>query len=219
MDNLDIPNKEIYEQTLPDGKLLGKIGPRDLKRFEDTAKYIRHDVESLLDVGCFCGEWLHYVLEHRPSIRKHLGTDIARNKIDEAKQLLPGLNVIVSAAEELDLPEKSFDVVTCLEVLEHIPGWLKVFHSLFRFARKQVIITVPYREEIQYTACVHCAKLTPIWGHLRSYSEESFPEVAGWSLSFEKIRDRDPNAILIRKAYHFFKPHYPWLLVNYQSIS
>lgn len=219
MDNSQVTNKEIYEQTLLDGSLLGKIGPRDMKRFEDTVKHIQHDAESVLDVGCFCGEWLHYLLKHRPSIRKHLGIDVAQNRIDEAKRLYPELNLKAAFAEQLDMPSASFDVVTCLEVLEHIPDWLSVFNSLFGIARKQVLITVPYRQEISYTICIYCGKPTPIWGHLRSYSEDTFPQVLGWSLNFATIRDRNPQTSLVRKIYRFFKPHYPWLLVNYRRIS
>lgn len=212
-------NKEIYEQRLGNGSLYGEIGPRDFKRFEDTAKHIHRMAESVLDVGCFCDDWLHYVLKHRPSIRKHLGIDVAQNRIDKAKRLYPELNVKIAFAEQLDFPSASFDVVTCLEVLEHIPDWLSVFNTLFRFAKKQVLITVPYREKVTYTVCIHCGKSTPIWGHLRSYSEDMFPPVSGWSLSFAKVRDRNPEATLVRKVYRFFRPHYPWLLVNYQRMS
>lgn len=217
MDNLKIANKEIYEQRLPDGKIWGEITNRDIKRFEDTSKHICPGAESLLDVGCFYGHWLNFICR-RHTLKKHLGIDVAENRINEAKRLFPHLNVKVCSADELDLPEKSFDVITCLEVLEHIPDWLKVFHSLFRFAAKQVIITVPYREQIQYTVCVNCGKPTPLYGHLRSYSEDSFPEIRGWSLNFTKIRDKDPQGSFARKIYRFFKPHYPWLLVNYRRI-
>jgi hypothetical protein len=70
MDQKQVTSKEVYEQRLPDGSLYGQIGPRDWRRFEDTARYIRHDAESVLDVGCFCGDWLHYVLKHHPSIQE-----------------------------------------------------------------------------------------------------------------------------------------------------
>ena len=192
MDDWQVTNKEIYEQRLPDGKIWGEITDRDIKRFEDTSKHVCLDAESLLDVGCFCGHWLNFICR-RHTLKKHLGIDVAESRINYTRQLFPELDVKICSAEELDLPEKSFDVVTCLEVLEHIPDWLKVFHSLFRFAAKQVLITVPYREKILYTICLHCAKPTPVYGHLRSYSEDSFPQVPRWSLRFVKIRDRDPN--------------------------
>lgn len=218
MNYRQVANKEIYEQVLPDGRIYGEIGSRDIKRFEDTSKHICLDAESLLDVGCCCGHWLNFVCKHH-TLKKHLGIDVAENRINEVKRLFPELNVKVCSTDELDLPEKSLDVVTCLEVLEHIPDWLKVFHSLFRFAAKQVLITVPYREEIRYTVCVNCGKLTPLYGHLRSYSEDSFPQVRGWSLNFAKIADKNPERPIFRKIYRFLRPSYPWILADYRRVS
>jgi len=217
MDKRQVTSKDIYEQVMPDGRIYGEIGPRDIKRFEDTAKHIHPDAESPLDVGCFGGHWLNFMCKHH-TIKRHLGIDVAENRVDKAKQLFPERNFRVCSAEELDLPEKSFDIVTCLEVLEHIPDWLKVFHSLFRFAAKQVLITVPYREEIRYTVCVNCAKVTPIYGHLRSYCEDSFPQVPGWSLDFTKIADRNPDRPLFRKIYRFLRPRYSWILADYRPV-
>jgi len=46
----------------------------------------------------------------------------------------------------LNFADRSFDVVLCLDVLEHINDWKKVFHELIRVARKKVIISVPTTE-------------------------------------------------------------------------
>jgi ubiquinone/menaquinone biosynthesis C-methylase UbiE len=211
--------KEVYEATLADGSIYGKLGIRDLKRFKTTERYILSDAKSLLDVGCFCGEWLSFLLNRRENVEKHLGIDVAENKIEEAGQLYPDLNLKVAFAEDLDVPDASFDVVTCLEVLEHIPDWNSVFESLFRFAAKQVVVTVPYEENIMNTVCIHCGNVTPLYGHLHRYSEESFPEIPGWSRSFKKMVAYNPSRTLIRRFYRFLKPTYSWLLVNYRRIS
>jgi ubiquinone/menaquinone biosynthesis C-methylase UbiE len=209
-------NKEIYEQTLVDGSPVGKIGPIDINRFKDTMNYMVPGAASLLDIGCFSGEWLNYVTRNRPSITRHLGIDVAENKIRIGKKLYPNLNLQTGFAEHLELPAESFDIVTCLEALEHIPDWLSVFNSLFRFAKMQVLITVPYSEKIINEVCIHCGKLTPQNGHLRSYTEDIFPKMPGWTVRFGKIRARDPQVSLKRKIYYFLKPHYHWLLADYR---
>jgi ubiquinone/menaquinone biosynthesis C-methylase UbiE len=216
MQSKSVTNKEVYETVLPDGSIFGHLGARDIKRFESTEKYIIREAQSILDVGCFCGEWLNFLLQKRKGIQKHLGIDVAQNKIEKARRLHPHLNVETSFAENLKVSYGSFDVVTCLEVLEHIPEWDSVFRSLFRFASKQVVITVPYNENIINTVCVHCGKLTPLYGHLHSYSEESLPDVPGWSRTFQKIPDRNPAKSFLYRLYRrLFKPS--WLLVNYQK--
>jgi len=212
-------NKVIYETPNVNGEPYGKLTRRDLLRFKDTARYLVPQPKSLLDVGCFSGEWLHFVLDNQPSIHQHLGIDVAQNKIDEAKRRFPEINVQCGFAEDLKIVAGSFEVVTCLEVLEHIPDWLSLFNSFFTFASRQVIVTVPNREKIIQTPCIHCGKLTPLYGHLRSYNEESFPDVGGWTKSFYRIKDRNPDQSLALKAYHFLFPHYSWFLVDYRKIS
>jgi ubiquinone/menaquinone biosynthesis C-methylase UbiE len=210
-----VTNKEIYEQTLPDGKIFGEIGVRDIRRFEDTTKYVYSRVASLLDVGCCTGDWLNHITQNF-DIKEHVGVDVAANRIAEAKRRYPDLNLKVGFAEELKFAQHSFDVVTCCEVLEHVPDWMKVFQSLFYFADKQVLITVPYCEEILHTVCIHCGESTPMYGHLRSYVEDTFPAVEGWSVRFSRIRDRSPLGTMARKVYRYLRPHYPWLLVDYR---
>lgn len=209
-------NKDIYETVLADGHLFGALTGRDFNRFEDTARFVRKDATSILDVGCFCGEWLNYVTGHLPRLKNHLGVDVAANKIAEAARRFPHLNLRACFAEELEAGEDSYDTVTCLEVLEHIPDWLSVFHSLFRFARKQVLITVPFNENIREMVCIHCAKPTPMWGHLRSYTAATFPDVPGWRKTWTKIKDRNPAWPFPVKVYRLMKPNYPWMLVSYE---
>ena len=210
-------NKEIYEATALDGTLLHQIGPRDVNRFQDTLKHVIADAASVLDVGCSSGEWLHYLLQRRVLVRRHLGIDVAGNRIEAARARFPELSLQVSFAETLDIPPESFDVVTCLEALEHIEDWQSVFDSLFRHAARQVLVSVPYRETIIQTPCIHCAKLTPLYGHLRSYSEESFPQVSGWRRSTAVLRPRNPSRPILVRIARYFKPAQRWLLVSYRK--
>jgi ubiquinone/menaquinone biosynthesis C-methylase UbiE len=144
---------------------------------------------------------------------------VSEVRVADARSRFPELQVQVAYAENLDLPDRRFDVVTCLEVLEHIPDWLSVFHSLFRFADKQVLVTVPNREVIEHMACIHCGKLTPRYGHLRSYTEESFPEMRGWRRTFRKIAQREAGRPLAVRLYRTICPYYAWLAVDYRRTT
>jgi SAM-dependent methyltransferase len=210
-------NKTIYQQTTADGKPYGKLTSLEIPRFRDTAAHLERRSKSLLDVGCFSGEWLNYVTSKLPWIGNHLGIDVAQNKIDEGKKVFPQLNLQCVYAEQLESSSIKFDTVTCLEVLEHIPDWKSVFGTLFRLAEKQVVITVPYRESITQTPCIHCGKITPLYGHLRSYSEIDFPPMPGWSLCLTKLRDRRSRGL--KCLYRFFRPRYAWLLADYRRIG
>jgi glycosyltransferase involved in cell wall biosynthesis/ubiquinone/menaquinone biosynthesis C-methylase UbiE len=54
---------------------------------------------------------------------------------------------IVCDAASVPCPDKSFDVVSCCELLEHVPDPLVVLKEAVRLARKRVIITVPNEAE------------------------------------------------------------------------
>ncbi len=189
------------------------LAGRELNRFKFIQKYLLSGTKSILDVGCSCGHWLNYITQKR-HFEKHLGIDISSARIQEGKKQYPQLDIRMGTTESLE-PLEKYDAVTCLEVLEHIPDWLPVFNGLFKFSQKQVIITVPYKEVINYTICIHCLQKTPYYGHMHSFSESSFPQKEGWSFAFVKIPDKNPKQSFARRLYRFIKPRYPWLLVVY----
>ncbi len=211
--NLDITAK-AYSNKLENGEFFGKISLRDLRRFNDTKRYISGKLSTVLDLGCFCGEWLGY-LSQEMVFKKCVGVDVSSDKIKQAQNDYPDIEFHAGYAEEINFEEHSFDLVTCLEVLEHIPEWKKVFQTLFGLAKEQVLITVPYKEQIRWQICIHCGKKTPHWGHIHSFSEDDFPDVDGWVRTVSYIKDRGPFSSSIRKIYRIIKPHYSWLAVSY----
>lgn len=69
----------------------------------------------ILDVGCGLGM---YVRRFREFSREVYGVDIDAEKVAEASQSLP--NIQVAPAERLPFPDETFDVVLSHEVLEHV---------------------------------------------------------------------------------------------------
>jgi len=210
-------NKAVYEVRSSDGEIYGVIGPRDWDRFRQTLAFVPPDARSLLDCGCDRGNWLDYVCRLR-KLEDHMGVDVSAERIGEARTRYPHLHVEAGYLEDLHIKERSYDIVTALEVLEHIPEWAAVLDRLLTIAQRRVIVTVPYREQIIQTVCIHCARLTPLYGHLHSFSEESFPARPGWRLSFGYIRDRGIGASLARRVYRILRPRRAWLVAVYDRI-
>lgn len=210
-----------YETVTEDGCRYGKTGPANFDRWRQTLKFLPRDIDSLLDCGCEVGHWLEYVNTELPGLRL-VGIDVARNRILEGQKLYPHLDLRAGFVQDLaDLGEK-FDAVTALETLEHIPEWQDVLKTMLSLATKVVLITVPYKERIKQTPCIHCGKLTPICGHLRSYDESSFPDFRGWQLSLgfiKKVRLRRKGlGGLVERIYRRMRARKAWIIAKYTRL-
>ena len=60
---------------------------------------------------------------------------------------LENLSVLKSDIVNDFIPPKSVDVVTLLEVLEHIPNVKKAIENAVKIAKKYIIVTVPSKED------------------------------------------------------------------------
>ena len=143
---------------------------------------------SLLDSGCGQGEWLAFLAE-----QTHLaltGNDISPVRLDLAKRKANGHDIAFEVGDITQLPyaDGSFDQVTALETLEHIPNWEKAFSEIVRVASKRVVVTVPYAERIKYETCGNCGSEASLYGHLHSFKEQDFEkQPVDGTMSFEKL--------------------------------
>lgn len=75
--------------------------------------------DSLLDIGCGDGRFIREVAIRYPD-RTLLGVDYSERAVGLAKALNPGLDYQVTDVTT-ELCPKNFDIVTLIEVLEHVP--------------------------------------------------------------------------------------------------
>jgi ubiquinone/menaquinone biosynthesis C-methylase UbiE len=76
---------------------------------------------------------------------KTVGVDFSAQALSDASQRHTHDSYIEADFRKLDLADKSFDIVLCLEMIEHLEKneGLKLIERLERIARKQVIISTP----------------------------------------------------------------------------
>jgi SAM-dependent methyltransferase len=100
--------------------------------------------ESILDVGCSSGTFLLRL--HQSGFRNLFGFDMDADRVYRSSR-----NLFVAVGSGLFIPfkDKTFNKVTMLEVLEHVPehARLNVLHEIYRVLKPkgELVISVPTR--------------------------------------------------------------------------
>jgi SAM-dependent methyltransferase len=83
--------------------------------------WIPEDAESLLDVGCNTGALLEQLHHAYPSLQL-AGIDINHTAVEQAKALLPDVEIRQGFGYQLPYEDDRFQYATCIEVIEHVPA-------------------------------------------------------------------------------------------------
>lgn len=100
--------------------------------------------------------------------------DLSEENLARIKAEDPAINTVYGDA--CSLPELGkFDLIVALEVLEHLVEPGKALRSIRERLKPggTLLVTVPYKEIIRYSLCVHCNRKTPVNAHLHSFDRES----------------------------------------------
>ena len=105
---------------------------------------------SLLDVGSGRGVFLFPLLRDFPSLEV-TSIDILPHRAELLHCLHDGgitnLHPVMEDICSYNAPDKSFDVVTMLEVMEHIPETEAVVRNAVRLAKNYIVVSVPSKPD------------------------------------------------------------------------
>ena len=106
--------------------------------------------ERLLDIGTGRGAFLWPLLGQFPWLEVTC-YDILPHRVNDinavAKGAWPNLQAVQTDVINSDLPDGSFQVVTMLEVLEHIPDYEKALSEVCRVAERAILLSVPSKPD------------------------------------------------------------------------
>lgn len=146
---------------------------------KDIIKYCdKASVKNILDVGCGNGV-KSVLLANYFSNAKLLGIDFTDEGIKKANANYSKVsNIHFDKADIFEMQTEKYDMVSCLEVLEHIEDWQSILKKICDISNKYVLISVPTGRMRDYEKYV---------GHLRNFKKgeiENFMENNG----FKKIK-------------------------------
>lgn len=126
---------------------------------------------SVLDVGCGEG----FLLRILPAtVENYVGIDYnedalrfaenSKNQIQISKQI-QNIKFQKENVYKLSFKDNSFDLVTCLEVLEHLDDYEKALLEIKRVAKKYVILSVPHEPWFQMSNFLRGKYLKTLGNH------------------------------------------------------
>ena len=114
---------------------------RFLRQVSDVAAAERP--RSILEVGCGEGIVLATLATRLPGVRLD-GLELDETALEGARARCPGATLVRGDACALPFGADSFDLVVCLEVLEHLPEPARALRELRRVARAGCLLSVPH---------------------------------------------------------------------------
>jgi len=143
----------------------------------DILRLLPEDVQSILDVGC--GDGL--ITNALPENIRVVGFDVGEASLSHIKR-----ETMIGTATALPYKDGEFDLVMANDVIEHIPDgdYQKVLSEIQRVAKRFIIITVPFMENLNSarTFCTKCGTTYHVNHHQRAYGVTEMPGLfrKGW---------------------------------------
>jgi 2-polyprenyl-3-methyl-5-hydroxy-6-metoxy-1,4-benzoquinol methylase len=140
--------------------------------------------ERILDAGCGEGFVVSYLLQENDGLII-TGMDCSLDAIEMARQMVPlvlskvegGVFFDVGDLREMPYSDDSFDLVMCLEVLEHLPDPHRGLRELGRVTSAHCLVSVPHEPFFRATNFLR-GKHVPAWGrdpeHLQHWTAKQF---------------------------------------------
>lgn len=142
-------------------------------RFRTIIKYIPGDVATLLDAGSGNGGFLK---ELKDTALPGLSTAVGMERSRVALCSFDSPDKIRGSVASMPLRDRSFDMVTSQEVLEHLPyrDYHLALAEIQRVSKKYILVSVPNSEELEnsLSVCPYCHCGFNAAFHIRSFDEQ-----------------------------------------------
>ncbi|HOX35093.1 MAG TPA: class I SAM-dependent methyltransferase [Methanoregulaceae archaeon] len=154
---------------------VGSVVPVQIEAYFLALNAFVEEKATVLDVGSGLGYGLNILAIKASAV---YGVDIDEKVLDYCRKTLVGRNprlknLAVFDGYSLPFPDNTFDIVTCVDVIEHVEDYDRLIADMMRVARRGVFISTPNRRP-EYTNRDGTPK--NYW-HLREWNCSEFDEI------------------------------------------
>ena len=146
-------------------------------------------VAGALEVGCGEGVSTQKIRAMLPPGATLHASDINQQRLAAARERNPGVPIIEESIYHLSRPDRSYDLVFALEVLEHLEDPAAALEEVCRVSKRWVICSVP-REPVwralNLLRLKYVAGLGNTPGHLNHWSKGAFTGFVAQKLDVKK---------------------------------
>lgn len=181
-----------------------------MKDYEENFYSVLQDVvniNNIIEIGAGEGFWSKILALKYPNA-KIVSSDISDNEYVTRKKNLQkydNISVIKADATKLEYEDNYFDLVVCLEVLEHIPKYEEALKEIFRVNNNFALLSVP-NEPIWSLLNLFRGKYLSRMGntpdHVNRWSKKSFLEIVKKN-GYKIIKNKMPlpwTMVLVEKT-------------------
>jgi len=131
---------------------------------------------KVLDVGSGRGWFSLYAAKQGALVS---ALDLSEDNLQKIKTTDPRITTIYGDACDVPIQDTKYDLIVALEVMEHLVNPQEALLNWKRLLKPNatLLITVPYKETILYSLCIHCNKKTPYNAHLHSFDKAALKKL------------------------------------------
>ena len=156
-------------------------------------------IRSIADVGCGDGFVLDMLLTPRPNLTG-VGADLDHEALSRGRALFPNIPFVRADIRQLPYPARSFDLVVCTEVLEHLPDPQVALREICRVSGRYCLFSVPHEPLFRLSNLIRGKSITRLGNdldHLQNWSRAGFIRLLKPYLNLLSIRQSFPWLVVL----------------------